>query len=51
MTNRQFFEAIAANEVLAQELRDFAVESIAKLDRKNAQRRSSESKQKKKINL
>lgn len=44
MTNREFFEAIAANEVLAQELRDFAIEGIAKLDRKNEQRKSSESK-------
>ena len=44
MTNRQFFEAIAANATLAQELRDFAVESIVKLDKKNAQRKSAESK-------
>lgn len=44
MTNREFFEAIAANEALAQDLRDFATEGIVKLDRKNEQRRSSESK-------
>lgn len=44
MTNRQFFETIAATQELSDELRNFAEEAIVKLDRKNAQRRSSESK-------
>ena len=37
MTNREFFTEIAKADV-AQELKDFALEGIAKLDKKNASR-------------
>ena len=37
MTNREFFTAVIYSDV-AQELKDFATEGIAKLDKKNASR-------------
>lgn len=44
MTNREFFNAIALDTEIANELRDFAREAIAKLDARNAQRSSKPSK-------
>lgn len=38
MTNRNFYETIAANENLSAELRDFAAAALAKLDKSNASR-------------
>ena len=44
MTNREFLSAIANNEALSPEIRDFATEGIAKLDKRNATRASKPSK-------
>ncbi len=44
MTSRDFFTAIASNEAVATDLRDYATEQIAKLDAKNAKRSSKPSK-------
>ena len=39
MTNREFYNAIAMNETLSDEIRAFATESIAKLDHTNELRK------------
>ena len=44
MTNRDFFNSIASNENLSDELRTFASEAIAKMDARNAKRSSKPSK-------
>ena len=44
MTSRDFFTAIASNEAVSADLRDYATEQIAKLDKKNAKRSSKPSK-------
>lgn len=44
MTNREFFEKIAKNETLAEEIRKHATEAIAKLDKRNADRKEKPSK-------
>ena len=44
MTQREFYEAIVNGGMITEDLKDFAEKGIEKLDRKNAQRRSSESK-------
>jgi hypothetical protein len=44
MTNREFFEKIAKNETLAEEIRNHATEAIAKLDKRNADRQAKPSK-------
>ena len=44
MTNREFFEKIAENETLAEEIRNHATEAIAKLDKRNADRKEKPSK-------
>lgn len=44
MTSREFFTAIASNEAVSADLRDYATEQIAKLDAKNAKRSSKPSK-------
>lgn len=44
MTSRDFFIAIASNEAVATDLRDYATEQIAKLDAKNAKRSSKPTK-------
>lgn len=44
MTSRDFFTAIASNEAVSADLRDYATEQIAKLDAKNAKRSSKPSK-------
>lgn len=44
MTSRDFFTAIASNEAVATDLREYATEQIAKLDAKNAKRTSKPSK-------
>ena len=44
MTNREFYEAIAKNDTLAEELRSHAVEAIGKLDKRNASRSAKPSK-------
>lgn len=44
MTNREFFEKIAKNETLAEEIRKHANEAIAKLDKRNADRQAKPSK-------
>lgn len=51
MTNRQFFEAIAATQELSDELRNFAEEAIVKLDRKTHSGVPLSLKQQKKTNL
>ena len=45
MTNREFFVAVSSSDV-ADELKQFALDSIAKLDAKNAKRSSADSKEK-----
>lgn len=44
MTNREFFEKIAENETLTEEIRNHATEAIAKLDKRNADRKEKPSK-------
>ena len=44
MTRRDFFTAISKNETLSDELRDFAVAAIAKMDDTNAKRAAKPSK-------
>lgn len=44
ITSRDFFTAIASNEAVAIDLRDYATEQIAKLDARNAKRSSKSSK-------
>lgn len=44
MTSRDFYTAIASNEAVSADLRDYATEQIAKLDAKNAKRSSKPSK-------
>ena len=44
MTSRDFFTAIAANEAVSADLREYATEQIVKLDAKNAKRSSKPSK-------
>lgn len=44
MTSREFFTAIASNEAVATELRDYATKQIANLDKKNAKRSSKPTK-------
>lgn len=44
MTNREFFVAISNLESVPTELRQFAVEGIAKLDKRNASRNAKPSK-------
>jgi predicted HTH transcriptional regulator len=44
MTKREFYEAIAKNETLVQEVRDFAEAAITKLDETNEKRRNAVSK-------
>lgn len=44
MTNRDFFSAIATNDALTAEIREFAENAIAKLDERNAKRSSTPSK-------
>lgn len=44
MTQRAFYEAIVNGGMITEELQAFAEMGIEKLDKKNAQRRSSESK-------
>ena len=44
MTSRDFYTAVASNEAISADLRDYATEQIAKLDAKNAKRSSKPSK-------
>lgn len=44
MTNREFFVAISTNESISSELRQFALDGIAKLDKRNATRNSKPTK-------
>lgn len=44
MTNRDFYNAIATNETLTAEIRDFATAAIEKMDARNASRSSKPSK-------
>lgn len=44
MTQREFFTAIAAIEGIDSSLRDFALEGIAKLDKRNSSRQAKPSK-------
>ena len=44
MTNREFYTAITANEMISEELREFAAQQIEKMDARNATRSSKESK-------
>ena len=44
MTNREFFISISKNESLSDELREFAIAAIEKLDKRNSQRSSKPSK-------
>ncbi len=44
MNAREFFTAISTNETLSNELKDYAVESLAKLDARNEKRRTTPSK-------
>ena len=38
MKTKEFYNAIASNETLSADLRDFATEALAKLDKANASR-------------
>ncbi len=44
MTNREFYSAIAGNETLSTEIRDFATAAIGKLDATNEKRRNAQTK-------
>lgn len=48
MTQREFFKAVAENENVNSELREYAVNAITKLDEKNAKRSSIPSKNQRK---
>jgi hypothetical protein len=50
MTNREFFTAISNNESLSDELRTFATEAIAKLDKRNEDRKGKVSSKKSEFN-
>lgn len=44
MTNREFFTAIAENEALPTDVRDFATSAISKLDARNEKRKDTPTK-------